>query len=64
MPELTGVPEKYVHSPWEMNPEMQQQSGCVIGSDYPEPIIDRKWARERTLAAYKEARELDAKGRS
>jgi deoxyribodipyrimidine photolyase len=26
--------------------------GCVLGEDYPYPIIDHAWARQRALAAY------------
>jgi deoxyribodipyrimidine photolyase len=40
-----------------MKPEQQKEAGCVIGEDYPERIIDRKFSRERTLAAFKVARE-------
>ena len=52
VPELAQVPPKHIHAPWEMPADVQQQAGCLIGRDYPEPIIDHKWARERTLAAY------------
>lgn len=48
LPELRDVPDEYIHAPWEMdNPP----------SDYPDPIVDHKIARERTLAAFKAARE-------
>ena len=57
VPELTHVPDKFIHEPWKMPPEVQQKAGCVIGQDYPAPIVDHAWARERTLAAYAQARE-------
>ena len=56
LPELANVPLKYIHTPWNMPLEVQSAAACVIGQDYPEPIIDHKWARERTLAAYNEAK--------
>jgi deoxyribodipyrimidine photo-lyase len=34
----------------------QGASGCVIGRDYPAPIVDHAVERERTLAAYAAAR--------
>ena len=40
-----------------MPPSEQRRAGCVIGSDYPAPIIDHAFARERTLAAYAQAKE-------
>lgn len=57
LPELANVPQDYIHEPWQMPPLAQKSAGCVIGQDYPEPIVDHKAARERTLAAYKIARE-------
>jgi deoxyribodipyrimidine photo-lyase len=57
LPELARVPNRFVHSPWEMTPDVQRDAGCRIGQDYPAPIVDHAWARERTLVAYARARE-------
>jgi len=57
LPELSRVPVKFIHNPWTMPPSEQRRAGCVIGSDYPAPIIDHAFARERTLAAYAQAKE-------
>ena len=57
VPELARVPDKFLHQPWKMPLEVQKQAGCIIGQDYPAPIVDHAWARERTLAAYAQARE-------
>jgi deoxyribodipyrimidine photo-lyase len=57
VPELAHVPDKFIHQPWKMPPDVQRQVGCRIGEDYPPPIVDHAWARERTLAAYARARE-------
>jgi deoxyribodipyrimidine photo-lyase len=57
LPALASVPDKYIHQPWTMPPSEQRRAGCVIGSDYPAPIIDHAFARERTLAAYAQAKE-------
>jgi deoxyribodipyrimidine photo-lyase len=40
VPELAKVPAKRIHAPWTMGPIEQQASGCVIGRDYPEPVVD------------------------
>ncbi len=56
LPELERVPRHLVHCPWQMTPEVQRESGCLIGQDYPAPIVDHAWARERALAVYARAR--------
>jgi deoxyribodipyrimidine photo-lyase len=55
VPELAGVPERYIHSPWEMPDELCKQVGCVIGQDYPAPIVDHFMARQRVLEVYGQA---------
>jgi deoxyribodipyrimidine photo-lyase len=57
VPELANVPDKYLQEPWQMPDAVQQQAGCRIGVDYPAPIVDHHAARDRTLAAYKVAKE-------
>ncbi|MBN1810688.1 MAG: deoxyribodipyrimidine photo-lyase [Anaerolineae bacterium] len=52
VPELANVPDLFIHEPWKMPLDAQQSIGCVIGQDYPDPIVDHAWARERTLVAY------------
>ncbi len=59
LPELADVPDKYVHEPWKMPDDVQREAGCVVGEDYPAPIVVHAWARERTLAAYRRARESE-----
>jgi deoxyribodipyrimidine photo-lyase len=56
VPELARVPVESIHEPWRTDPVEQHRAGCVIGQDYPAPIVDHTMARERTLAAYAEAR--------
>jgi deoxyribodipyrimidine photo-lyase len=52
VPELTGVPGRFIHSPWEMAEDEQNACGVVIGSDYPAPVVEHVFARRRALAAY------------
>ena len=51
VPELQDMPTKYIHAPWEAPEAVQEKANCVIGKDYPGPIIDHKKGRERALAA-------------
>ncbi len=56
VPELAGVPAAYLHEPWTMPPGVQAAAGCVVGRDYPAPIVDHGLARERAVTAYAAAR--------
>jgi deoxyribodipyrimidine photo-lyase len=40
LPELAAVPLAQLAEPWRMSPAEQSAAGCVIGCDYPAPIID------------------------
>jgi deoxyribodipyrimidine photo-lyase len=55
MPELAKVPDKFIHAPWTLPLLEQQLAGCVIGKDYPAPIVDHDVARREALALYKSA---------
>ena len=57
LPELAGVPTPFVHEPWKMTLSLQPQAGCVVGRDYPAPIVDHAWARARVLTAYRRGSE-------
>jgi deoxyribodipyrimidine photo-lyase len=52
LPELVHVPDEFIHEPWKMPLAVQRQAGCLLGEDYPHPIIDHTWARQRLLVAY------------
>ncbi|MGC9394660.1 MAG: cryptochrome/photolyase family protein [Anaerolineae bacterium] len=54
--ELAHVPLAHLHHPWTMPDDVQRETGCVIGTDYPAPIVEHSWARQRALAVYKMAR--------
>lgn len=56
VPELKNFTDKEIHQPHKVSKERQEEAGCIIGEDYPEPIVDHKAARERTLEAYKSAK--------
>ena len=55
VPELARVPDRHLAEPWTMPAEVQEACGCVIGSDYPAPIVDRPAARDRAVERYREA---------
>ena len=57
VPELADVPDRYLAEPWTMPGDVQRDAGCVIGTDYPEPIVDHAQARREALARYGNARD-------
>lgn len=44
VPELSKVPLGYLAEPSKMDSSVQRMAGCVIGIDYPAPIVDEKLA--------------------
>ncbi|PGK48589.1 deoxyribodipyrimidine photolyase [Bacillus anthracis] len=58
VPELRGIPNKYIHKPWEAPEHVLQKANIKLGNTYPFPIVDHKAARERALCAYKSMKEL------
>lgn len=56
VPELRNVPDAYLQQPHTMPMDVQRSAGCMIGGDYPAPIVDHAAARERALAVYGAAR--------
>ena len=55
VPELASFPSKYIFEP-ELAPlEIQKKSNCIIGEDYPKPIVDRKLTRKENLILFKES---------
>ena len=44
VPELSNVPLVHLHTPWTMNAKDQELARCVLGQDYPLPLIDHEEA--------------------
>ena len=63
--ELKDVPSEHIHEPWLMSDEEQRETSCIIGTDYPEPIVDEKVTRKEGISqAYKAKSDAEAKLRS
>jgi deoxyribodipyrimidine photo-lyase len=56
VPELAGLPDTWVHRPWDAPDDVCDAAGFVKGESYPAPIVDHGTARERALAAYRDSR--------
>ncbi|HEX8159657.1 MAG TPA: deoxyribodipyrimidine photo-lyase [Solirubrobacteraceae bacterium] len=55
VPELRSVPDARLTEPWKMGGAEQEAAGCVIGRDYPAPIVEHAVERERAMERYRAA---------
>nr|AWY11211.1 6-4 photolyase [Tritonia tetraquetra] len=60
VPEVKKFPSKYIFEPWTAPLSMQQTAGCVLGKDYPKPLVDHSVASKANIskmaAAYNAAK--------
>ena len=52
VPELAGLPDAGIQQPEKTSPANLQAAGVELGNNYPMPIIEHGFARDRALAAY------------
>jgi cryptochrome len=61
LPQLRNMPAKYIYEPWLAPLDVQKKAGCVVGEDYPPPMVDHAAASkeciEKLAAAYKAHKE-------
>lgn len=53
VPELAGLPDKWIHMPEGAPPDVLHRAGISLGVTYPKPIVDLKTSRSRALEAFK-----------
>jgi deoxyribodipyrimidine photo-lyase len=53
VPELRDVRDEHLAEPWRMSEAEQSAAGCVIGRDYPPPIVDHADERKRAIERYR-----------
>ncbi|KAI3766713.1 hypothetical protein L2E82_16783 [Cichorium intybus] len=54
LPVLKDMPKEYIYEPWKAPLSIQQKAKCIIGKDYPKPVIchdDASKECKRKLAA-------------
>lgn len=60
VPELARVPDQFLPEPHLMPLSLQSQVGCIIGRDYPEPIVDHRVAYRQAQDKIFSIRKTDA----
>lgn len=53
IPELKLLPDKYLFNPWEAPPEILRAAKVELGENYPLPIVNLPFSRNRALTALK-----------
>ncbi|KAL7419958.1 hypothetical protein Q5752_004921 [Cryptotrichosporon argae] len=61
-PELARYPDKYIYAPHMAPPAVQTRAGCVVGVDYPWPMLDEQGEKARCVARIKDAYALGLHG--
>ena len=54
VPEIRGLPDRFIHSPWMASATDLDAWGVRLGVDYPLPLVDLKESRSLALAAFAE----------
>lgn len=57
VPCLKNYPAKYIYEPWLAPRSVQEKFDCVIGQDYPRPIVDHQKASKENMNKMKIAYE-------
>ena len=52
LPQLAKLTGKQIHAPWLQPANVLKQAGVVLGTDYPQPVVQHDEARKRTLERY------------
>lgn len=52
IPELSKLPDKWIHQPWEAPPLVLAEAGVVLGRNYSLPIVNHATARLRALTGF------------
>jgi len=49
LPVLAKMPNKYIYEPWLAPPDVQRAAGCIVGKDYPKPMVADHTATSKEL---------------
>ena len=52
VPELAGLPAKWIHQPWAAPANVLHDAALTPGASYPEPIVDLATSRRAALSAW------------
>ncbi|TRY91911.1 hypothetical protein DNTS_029629, partial [Danionella cerebrum] len=56
LPVLKNFPAQYIYEPWKAPEDVQLRAGCIIGKDYPRPMVCHYEASQRNLGLMRQVR--------
>lgn len=56
VPELTDLPNNYIHEPWAVSKHILEGLGVSLGNSYPYPMVDHLAVRNRALEIFRQIR--------
>jgi deoxyribodipyrimidine photo-lyase len=59
-PELSKLPDEWLHKPWQASPEILARAGVQLGRTYPDPVVSHAIAREVALEAFAKIKSVGA----
>ena len=57
LPQLSRMPAEFIYEPWKAPEVVQRKAGCVIGVDYPRPIVNHEAVTKRNAEMMEELKE-------
>nr|XP_034957310.1 cryptochrome-2-like isoform X3 [Zootoca vivipara] len=54
LPKLKGFPSRYIYEPWNAPESVQKAAKCVIGVDYPKPMVNHAEASRLNIERMKQ----------
>ena len=55
LPLLKKFPAQYIYEPWKAPGSVQQAAGCIVGKDYPHPIVQHEVISKKNIQRMKSA---------
>ncbi|XP_078108181.1 cryptochrome circadian regulator 5 [Sander vitreus] len=53
LPLLKKFPAQYIYEPWKAPHSIQQAAGCIVGQDYPHPIVQHEVISKKNIQRMK-----------
>lgn len=52
---MKKYPAQYIYEPWKAPRSVQEAAGCIVGKDYPRPIVEHEVISKKNIQRMKAA---------